>query len=211
MREHSTIGCILAGGLARRMGGGDKALCNVAGRPMLAHVIGRLAPQVNGLIINANGPPERFRQFTLPVVADTIADHPGPLAGVLAGMRWSQRHHPEATLLVTVSGDAPLIPNDLVANLSAERTRTGSEIALAQSQGRLHPVIGLWPVALADDLERALKAGTRKVLDWTDQHGVTAVSFTNEDRGGESYDPFFNANTPEELGEMDRLLKAIAP
>jgi molybdenum cofactor guanylyltransferase len=119
MREHSIIGCILAGGLARRMGGGDKALCNVAGRPMLAHVIGRLAPQVNGLIINANGPPERFRQFTLPVVADTIADHPGPLAGVLAGMRWSQRHHPEATLLVTVSGDAPLIPNDLVANLSA--------------------------------------------------------------------------------------------
>lgn len=191
------------------MGGGDKVLLDVAGRPMLAHVIARLAPQVDDLIINANGPPERFRQFALPVVADTIGDHPGPLAGVLAGMRWSQGHRPQATLLVTVSGDAPLIPGDLVANLSAARAQVGAEIALAQSQGHLHPVIGLWPIALADDLERALLAGTRKVLDWTDQHKVTAVAFADEERGGKSYDPFFNANMPQELADLDRLVKAL--
>jgi molybdenum cofactor guanylyltransferase len=191
------------------MGGGDKALLTVAGRTMLAHVIARLGPQVDHLILNANGPPARFSDYGLPVAADTIDGHPGPLAGVLAGMRWCEAHHTTSTALVTVSTDAPLIPDDLVARLAAERARTGARIALAQSGGKLHPVIGLWPIELADDLDQALKAGVRKVLDWTDRHSIAKVEFAAVESRGQTYDPFFNANTPDELAELDRFLKAI--
>ena len=210
MRIPNTTGCILAGGLARRMGGGDKALLPVAGRSMLEHVIARLGPQVDQIILNANGPPERFDQFGLPVVADPIGGHPGPLAGVLAGMRWCQSQPPETTLLATVSTDAPLVPTDLVVRLAEAHARADARIALAQSNEKLHPVIGLWPVDLADDLEEALSAGTRKVLDWTDRHTVAAVEFGPVKRGGQSFDPFFNANTPDELAELDRFMKTAS-
>ena len=201
-------GVILAGGQSRRMGGGDKGLLEIAGRPMLAHVIERLAPQVGRIVLNANGDPARFARFGLPVVADTIEGFAGPLAGVLAGMRWAAANSPGARTIATVSGDAPLLPADLVARLEAAVTGRGNAIAIAQSGGELHPVIGLWPVELADDLEAALAGGLRKVLHWTDRHGTVPVDFAFLERAGRSIDPFFNANTPEELEEVRRLLGA---
>ena len=188
---------------------GDKGLLDIAGKSMLGHVIARLAPQVGRLVINANGHPARFAAFGLPVVADTIEGHVGPLAGVLAGMRWSLIHAHQATHIATVSTDAPFIPADLVAKLATGLA--SATIALASSGGELHPVIGLWPVALADDLEAALNSGTRKVLAWTDRHGTTSVGFDFLSIGGETVDPFFNANTPAELDQARALLAKIQP
>ncbi len=208
MTKHSTIaGIILAGGLSRRMGGGDKGLLTLDGKSMLAHVIGRLRGQVGaGLAINANGDPARFAGFGLPVVPDTIEGFVGPLAGVLAGMRWAASHAPAARWVATVSADAPFIPADLVSRLVAAVEARGNAIAIAQSGGELQPVIGLWPVALADDLEAALRDGLRKVLAWTDKHGTVPVPFEMIAVGDATVDPFFNANTPEELIEARRLL-----
>jgi molybdopterin-guanine dinucleotide biosynthesis protein A len=204
-------GVILAGGQSRRMGGGDKGLLDLGGRPMLAYVVERLAPQVGRMVINANGDPDRFAAFGLPVVADTLADFPGPLAGVLAGMRWSRANTPSARWIATAAGDAPLLPDDLVARcLKAVAARPGA-IALAQSAGELHPVIGLWPVALADDLDAQLVAGVRKVLAWTGRHGTAAVPFAMLHLAGTEIDPFFNANTPQELDSLRAILAQAAP
>lgn len=199
-------GVLLAGGLSRRMGGGDKCLRDLAGKPMLSHVIERLEPQVDALVINANGDPDRFAPFGLPVVSDTLVGFAGPLAGVLAGMRWSARSAPEARWVVTASADAPFLPLDLVQRLLAAADAGPETIALARSSGEMHPVIGLWPVALADDLEAQLDAGTRKVLDWTARHRVVAVEFPLLRFHGRLIDPFFNANTPEELDEARALI-----
>jgi molybdopterin-guanine dinucleotide biosynthesis protein A len=207
----AVTGVILAGGQSRRMGGGDKGLLELAGRPMLAHVVERLAPQVGRLVVNANGDPARFARFALPVVADTIADYPGPLAGVLAGMRWSMVNAPAARWIATAAGDAPLLPADLVARFVAALGDRPGGIALAQSGGELHPVIGLWPVALADDLEAQLRAGVRKVLAWTDRHGTVPVPFAMVEVGGAELDPFFNANTPQELDALRAVLAGAAP
>lgn len=210
-RERIT-GVLLAGGQSRRMfeaaaKAGDKGLLDIAGRPMLGHVIARLGPQVGRMVLNANGDPARFAVFGLPIAADTVGGFVGPLAGVLAGMRWSAAHTPEATHIATVSTDAPFIPTDLVTRLAAAiDARPG--IALAKSGGELHPVIGLWPVALADDLEASLTSGMRKVLHWTDRHGTVPVEFQPVSIGSELVDPFFNANTPAELELARRLLGA---
>jgi molybdenum cofactor guanylyltransferase len=202
-------GVLLAGGQSRRMfeasgSPGDKGLLDIAGKPMLGHVIACLKPQVAHLVINANGDPSRFAAFNLPVCADTITGHVGPLAGVLAGMRWSARHTPQATHIATVSTDAPFLPTDLVARLSANLAH--AKIALAASGGELHPVIGLWPVNLADDLEHQLQNGVRKVLAWTDRHGTKVEEFPMRAVAGHMIDPFFNANTPQELDEARALL-----
>ena len=205
-------GLLLAGGQSRRMsdafaaGRGDKGLLELSGKPMLGHVIERLAPQAGRLVINANGDPQRFASFDLPVVPDTIEGFAGPLAGILAGMRWSLANAPGATHVVSVSTDAPFLPADLVTKLQQGLATASGSIALAQSGGELHPVIGLWPVALADDLEQALRSGTRKVLAWTDRHGTVSVEFPFTQLNGRSVDPFFNANTPEELAEARHLL-----
>ena len=204
--QANVTGVILAGGQSRRMGGGDKGLLELASKPMLGHVIGRLAPQVGRMVINANGDPARFARFGLPVIPDTVGGFVGPLAGVLAGMRWSAKHAPEARSIVTAAGDAPLVPPDLVARLSAAAADHPGAIALAQSKGELHPVIGLWPVALADDLEQQLAAGVRKVLHWTDRHGRVPVPFQPALVAGLEIDPFFNANTPHELEELRAIL-----
>jgi molybdenum cofactor guanylyltransferase len=205
-------GILLAGGQSRRMfpaaaAGGDKALRDLVGRPMLAHVIERLRPQVASLVLNANGDPSRFAAFGLPVVADTVGGFAGPLAGVLAGMRWSQRHAPQATHIASVSTDAPFIPLDLVARLAGAVAVRPTAIAIARSAGELHPVIGLWPLTLADDLEAALHDGVRKVLAWTDRHGTEPVDFPFVPMAGRQIDPFFNANHPDELDEARRLLQ----
>ena len=207
--QQAITGVLLAGGQSRRMfagaeKGGDKGLLLIAGKPMLAHVIERLRPQVSKIVINANGDPGRFGAFGLPVVADSVTGHVGPLAGVLAGMRWSREHVPGATHIATVSTDAPFVPGDLVARLSEGLGHHA--IVLAASGGNVHPVIGLWPVALADDLERALKDGVRKVLAWTGRHGWGSVEFPFLEVAGRKVDPFFNANTHDELEEAATLL-----
>jgi molybdenum cofactor guanylyltransferase len=203
-------GIILAGGQSRRMGGGDKGLMELDGKPMLGHVIDRLKPQVGAIAINANGDPDRFARFGLDVIPDTVTGFVGPLAGVLAGMRWSAVHAPEARWVVTAAGDAPLLPADLVVRLLAAAADAADKaIALAQSHGELHPVIGLWPVVLADDLEAQLALGVRKVLHWTDRHGTVPVPFPPVRMGGVELDPFFNANTPEELEELRAILAKV--
>jgi molybdopterin-guanine dinucleotide biosynthesis protein A len=203
-------GVVLAGGLSRRMGGGDKGLLELAGRPMLTHVVCRLRPQVGAMVVNANGDPARFAPLGLPVVPDTIGGFVGPLAGVLAGMRWSVANAPGAHWVVTAPGDAPLLPSDLVDRLmQAVESRPGA-ITLAQSHGELHPVIGLWPIALAEDLEQQLRNGVRKVLHWTDRHGTVPVPFPPARVCGLDIDPFFNANTPQELDQLRTMLSKTA-
>jgi molybdopterin-guanine dinucleotide biosynthesis protein A len=204
-------GVILAGGRSRRMGGGDKGLLDLGGKPMLGHVIDRLAPQVGRIIINANGEPRRFAAWSLPVVPDTVGGFAGPLAGVLAGMRWSLAHAPEARFIVTAAGDAPLLPRDLARRLLAAREQAKAAIALAQSYGELHPVIGLWPVSLANDLEEQLKGGIRKVVHFTRRHGTIAVPFAPVRLCGLDIDPFFNANTPAELEQLRASIARGAP
>lgn len=203
------VGVVLAGGLSRRMGGGDKGLLALGPDTMLAHVVRCLTPQVTALALNANGDPARFAAFGLPVLADPIEGFVGPLAGVLAGLRWAARAHPSATHVLTVSADAPFLPTDLADRLAEGLgTATGfaTPIAVARTSDGLHPVIGLWPVGHADDLEMALQGGVRKVLDWSDRHGTVPVSFSPVMIGTETVDPFFNANTPEELTEARRLV-----
>lgn len=199
-------GVILAGGQSRRMGGGDKGLLELAGKSMLAHVVCRLRSQVGRVIINANGDARRFATLGLPVVPDTVGGFAGPLAGVLAGMRWSAANAKDARWIVTAAADAPLLPSDLVARLMQATMERPSAIALAQSHGELHPVIGLWPLDLAEDLEEQLGKGVRKVLDWTKRHGTVAVPFAPERVCGLDIDPFFNANTPSELEQLRAML-----
>jgi molybdenum cofactor guanylyltransferase len=193
-------GVLLAGGLSRRMGGGDKCLKTLAGRPLLAHVIERMRPQVRMLALNANGDGARFAGFGLPVVPDTVADFPGPLAGVLAGLDWADAAAPDCPWLVSVPTDAPFLPHDLVRRLQAAVGGEGG-IAVAASGGRTHPVAALWPLALTDALRQAIAAGVRKVEDFTASWRVVAVEFATD-----PVDPFFNLNRPEDLREAERFL-----
>jgi molybdopterin-guanine dinucleotide biosynthesis protein A len=195
------LGVILAGGLARRMGGGDKPLRALGGQPLLAHVARRLAPQVDALLLNANGDPARFADWGLPVVADGVAGHPGPLAGILAALDWAAARRPELAWVVSVPGDTPFIPPDLVARLRAGRAAAGVPMACARSGGRLHPPLGLWPVALRQALREALLRGERRVAGWAAGPGCVAVDWPDA-----PLDPFFNANTPEDLALAARLL-----
>ena len=179
------------------MGGGDKPLLPLAGRPLLAHVIERLRPQVGALAVNANGNATRFAPFGLEVVADDSADFAGPLAGILAAMNWAKRLHPSAAAVLTVPADTPFLPRDL-----ASRLKAAGAPALARSGGRIHPVVGLWPLRLRDDLQRALRAeGIRKVEDWTARLDPVLVDFE-----AGAIDPFFNINTPEDLVRAAALL-----
>lgn len=192
-----TFGVILAGGLARRMGGGDKPLRALGGRPMLDHVIARLAPQCAALAINANGDAARFAAYALPILPDTLPENPGPLAGILAAMEASP-----LPWIVTAPGDSPFLPHDLVARLHAAREAAGTPMACAASAGHTHPPIALWPRALAAELRAAIEAGERKIDRWTARHGVATATWPSE-----PFDPFFNANTPEELEEAAILLR----
>lgn len=198
------VGILLAGGLSRRMGGGDKCLKPLGGRPMLEHVIARAAPQVRTLVINANGDPARFSGFGLPVAADTVGGFAGPLAGVLTGMEWTRAHRPDCPWVVTFATDAPFFPADLVARLLAA-TGEGRPITCAASGGRAHPVFALWPTALADDLARAVTdEGVRKVDVWTARHGIAEAAFPDE-----PHDPFFNVNTEADLAEAEQLMRSL--
>ncbi len=200
------VGVVLAGGLSRRMGGGDKGLAAMGAATMLDEVLRRIVPQVGRVVLNANGDRARFARFGCDVVPDTVDGFVGPLAGILAGMRWASVNVPSASHVLSVSSDAPFLPADLARRFVEALEREPGRIAMAASGGELHPVIGLWPVDLADDLEGALREGVRKVLAWTDRHGTVAVPFAMMSAGLETFDPFFNANTPEELDEARRIL-----
>ena len=192
------VALLLAGGKARRMGGGDKALRLLHGRPMLEHVIARIRPQVADLVLNANGDPGRFAAWKLPVIADAMVDC-GPLAGVLAGLRWTRTHHPDITTMLSVPIDTPFLPPDLVARLQQVRAAASQPIACAASGGHRHGVVALWSVDLADTLEAALYAGIRAVGAWAASQGLAIAAFE------EGIDPFYNINDAEDLARADRL------
>ena len=196
-------GLLLAGGLSRRMGGGDKTLRDLAGVPLLGHVIARLGPQVEALILNANGDPTRFAGFGLPVVADSVEGFAGPLAGILTGLDWTAAHRPDCEYIASVATDAPFLPADLVARLAAGLAAAGADLACAASGGRAHPVFGLWPMRLRDDLRRAVVTeGIRKVDLWIARHRLATIEFPDH-----PVDPFFNANRPDDLDEAAALLE----
>lgn len=195
-------GVILAGGRATRMGGGDKGLRRLGGKPLISHVIARLGPQCGRLAINANGDPARLSAFGLPVLPDTVPDFPGPLAGVLAGLDWAAALG--APAIITAAADTPFLPADLVARLIAAAGPQGLALAASpDAAGTLqrHPTFGLWPVTLRHDLRAALEGGLRKIVRWTDGHGAGTAAFE-----AAPFDPFFNVNTPEDLTLAERLL-----
>ena len=205
------LGLLLAGGQSRRMGGGDKALRVLGGRPLLQRVIDRMRPQVAALVLNANGDPARFAGFGMPVVPDSIPDFAGPLAGILAGLDWAAAHRPECPVIASVATDAPFLPENLVSNLHQGMAAEGAELACAASAGQPHPVIGLWPVRLRDDLRRALvEEGVRKVDVWTSRYRLATVSFPELSLGdGLAIDPFFNVNRPEDFARAAALLDRL--
>jgi len=195
------LGLVLAGGLARRMGGGDKALISIGGATILERVLDRLRPQCAKIVLNANGDPARFAATGLPVVADDVPGFAGPLAGILAGLDWAARNLPQIEWVASVPSDCPFVPRDLVARLLAARIEAAVPLACARSGEWRHPVVGLWPVRLRDDLRLALVGkGMRKIEAWTARHGVAVAEWPTH-----PVDPFFNVNTPEEAAEAQRI------
>jgi molybdopterin-guanine dinucleotide biosynthesis protein A len=200
--DAAIVGVLLAGGGSRRMGGGDKCLRELGGRTILDRIIERVTPQVDWLVLNANGDPARFARFGLPVVADSVPGQAGPLAGVLTGLEWARDHLPDCTRVASFAADAPFVPTDLVQMLVASVDGQGADMACAASAGRAHPVFGLWPVRLAADLRRALvDEDIRKVDAWTARYRLATVNFPVE-----HVDPFFNVNRPDDLAAAERLL-----
>ena len=198
-----TFGLILAGGLARRMGGGDKAKIEIGGVTILDRVLATLSGQCVGLAINANGDPERFADTGLPVIPDNVPDHPGPLAGILAGLDWLAEQDSGVEWMLSVPGDCPFLPGDLVERLHQARRKMGAgmPLACARSGEWRHPVVALWPLALREDLRRALTVeDLRKIEVWTSRHGVAVADWP-----AEPVDPFFNVNTPDDAKRAQEM------
>jgi molybdopterin-guanine dinucleotide biosynthesis protein A len=197
-----TLGLVLAGGLARRMGGGDKARIRLGGATILSRVLTCLKPQCERIIINANGDPARFADAGVPVVADDVPDFAGPLAGILAGLDWAAAHAPQIEWLLSVPGDCPFLPKDLLARLHEARLAADTPLACARSGEWRHPVVGLWPVALREDLRRALtQESLHKIEIWTARHGIAIADWP-----AEPVDPFFNVNTPDDAARAEALV-----
>ncbi len=196
----ATLAVILAGGAARRMGGADKATILLAGRPLLAHVMARLAPQVAAMVVSANGDPGRFAAFGLPVLADPVANHPGPLAGILAALLWTRTHRPEIADILVAPVDTPFLPDDLRARLDQARRAAGRPLAIAASAGRLHPTVALIAVAAApaSDLAARLERGERRVGAFFSAHGAAIADY-----GERHPDPFRNLNTRDDLAAAE--------
>ncbi|MCV0424619.1 MAG: molybdenum cofactor guanylyltransferase MobA [Roseibium sp.] len=213
MAEHkqlsakNVLGCVLAGGQSRRMGGGDKSLMDLGGKTMLEMILARFTSQVPSIILNANGDPSRFARFNLPVFADPVGDFAGPLAGILAGMTFAKERMPGVTHVVSVAGDTPFFPTSLVKRLCSSVPADKPVIALASSSDKLHPVFGLWPVSLHSDLHSWLTTGqSGKVLAFVDRHDSVEVSFDTDPQTG--LDPFFNANKPDDLATVRNALSS---
>ncbi len=201
MNDVRPLGLILAGGLARRMGGGDKARIKIGGKTILDRVIATMTPQCARLIVNANGDLARFADTGLPVIADSVPDFAGPLAGILAGLDWAAAHAPDIADIISVPGDCPFLPSDLVTRLAAARTQAKMPLACARSGDWRHPVVGLWPVNLREDLRRALTVeGLHKIEIWTARHGVAIADWP-----AAPVDPFFNVNTPDDVTAAERI------
>lgn len=201
----NVLGCVLAGGQSRRMGGGDKSLLDVGGKTMLEMILARLSPQVESIVLNANGDPNRFGHFGLSVVPDPVGDFAGPLAGILAGLTYVKENRPDVSHVVSVAGDTPFFPATLVKDLCSSVPSEKPVIALATSSDKLHPVFGLWPVSLCSDLHTWLSTGqSGKVLAFVDRHDSVEVSFNTDASTG--LDPFFNANRPEDLNTVRKAL-----
>ena len=197
----ATLGVLLAGGLARRMGGGDKPMKKIGGRTILDRVIARLDPQCDCLILNANGEPTRFASFGLPVVADTVEGFAGPLAGILAALDWAATNRPDMEWVLSAATDCPFLPRDLVARLQRARIKDDAQLAVAASGDQTHPVVGLWNVALRGELRHALVVeDMRKIDRWTARYKLATVTWSVE-----PLDPFFNANTVEDIAEAERI------
>jgi molybdopterin-guanine dinucleotide biosynthesis protein A len=198
------FGILLAGGLASRMGGGDKALRKVGGATILARVIEILRPQCAGLVLNANGDPARLAEFGLPIVADDIAGFKGPLAGILAGLDWVAANRPGVSLALSAPTDTPFLPLDLVARLDAAQREQGADIACASSGGATHPVVAIWPVGIRAELRRALVIEDERKIDrFTKRYSVAAADWPCE-----PFDPFFNANEPGDLRAAEAISTA---
>jgi molybdenum cofactor guanylyltransferase len=202
----ATLGLVLAGGLARRMGGGDKAMIRIGDKSILDRVLERLRPACANIVLNANGDPARFAQYGLPVIADSIPDFAGPLAGILAGLDWAATHAPGASDMMSTPGDCPFLPWDMVERLHQARQAANLPLACARSGDWRHPVVGLWPVALREDLRTALTVdGLRKIEVWTARHGIAIADWPSE-----PVDPFFNVNTPEDAATAERIATQYA-
>lgn len=200
-------GVILSGGRASRMGGGNKGLRLLAGRPLVAHVVARLSPQCGALAINSNSDEPALRALDLPVLPDSLPDRPGPLAGVLAGLDWAAQQG--APAIVTAAVDTPFFPGDLVTRLRAAAGPSGLALAASRTpEGKLwrQPVFGLWPTALRADLRAALIGGLRKIVQWTDQHQAGLAIYPLPGPDPRHPDPFFNVNTAEDLAQAETAL-----
>jgi molybdenum cofactor guanylyltransferase len=194
------MGVILAGGLASRMGGGDKGLRTVGGRSILSRVVARIRPQVERLAINANGDPQRFIDFDLPVIADDLPDRPGPLAGILAAMDFAAEVTP-CDQVLSVAADCPFLPSDLAPRLIAAMIGRQARIAVAHSGGHAQPTIAIWDVSLRHDLRRALvEEDLRKIDRFTARYATAESKWPVE-----PYDPFFNANAPDDLALAESI------
>jgi len=200
----SVVGVLLAGGLARRFGGGDKCLIELSGKPLLDHVIDRVRPQVDRLILNANGARDRFQSYGLDVVADVVEGYAGPLAGILTALEWVRAHAPEAAWVASFPTDAPVMPADLVSRMRDAISAQGADMACAMSAGRTHPVIALWPVGIVDDLRKALvDQDIRKIDRFTAHYKIVHVDFAVGD-----FDPFLNVNTPDDLARAAEIVNS---
>lgn len=205
---NKAVGVILAGGLATRMGGGDKGRLPLGKTSLIEHVVARLSSQTDCIALNANGDPKRFDDLNLPVLCDSVPDHPGPLVGILAGLDWAFQQ--DATHVVSVAADTPFFPIDLVLRLQRAAQKSPVGLALAASQSKTgkmwrQPTFGYWPVALREDLRSALGQGVRKVVQWTDQHQAGQAVFD-----ATVYDPFFNVNTPQDHAKAQAMVGKVS-
>jgi molybdopterin-guanine dinucleotide biosynthesis protein A len=202
-----TLGLVLAGGLARRMGGGDKARIRIGDATILQRVLACVTPQCHGIILNANGDPARFADTGLPVVPDSVPGFAGPLAGILAGLDWAAANAPTDQWLLSVPGDCPFLPHDLAARLHQARQAADMPLACARSGEWRHPVVGLWPIALRADLRRALvDEKLHKIESWTARHGVAIAEWPDT-----PVDPFFNVNTPDDVTRATLIAASAQP
>ncbi len=191
----SVVGIILAGGLAKRMGGGDKCLLPLAGKTLLQRTVERAQPQVSQLLLNANGNSLRFARTRLPVIPDVYPGNLGPLAGIHAGLSWMQTTNPDAEWLASFASDTPFFPADLVTRL----------FAVAKSQDRTHPIFALWHASLLGKIDQQLQTGdTPRLQDWIKQQKLVEVEFAVE-----NYDPFFNINVPQDLYAAEPLVALV--